>query len=90
VKPSVEQMVNSSEATTPTAPLEDFLPEYEADDNLWWRIACGHHQNLFEAAVDERTLADDLADVLSDPSFAPEWFAERDRVMARYREARER
>jgi hypothetical protein len=37
----------------PTAPLADFLAAYEKDDNEWWGIGCGHHQNLFEAAVDE-------------------------------------
>ncbi len=36
----------------PTAPLDEFLVAYREDDNLWWRVACGHHQNLFEAAVD--------------------------------------
>lgn len=23
------------------------------DDNLWWVVGCGHHVNLFEAAVVE-------------------------------------
>ncbi len=41
-----------SESQAPTAPLEDFLRIYEQDDNWWWRIACGHHQNLFDAAVE--------------------------------------
>jgi hypothetical protein len=35
----------------PTPPLADFLTAYYEDDNLWWRIGCGHHQNLFEVAV---------------------------------------
>ena len=24
----------------------------EMDDNSWWRLACGHHQNLFEEAYE--------------------------------------
>jgi hypothetical protein len=35
-------------------------------------------------------LADDLAEVLAGPTNTPGWFAERDRVMARYLEARGR
>ena len=46
---SVRAMIEDEKA--PTAPLADFLSAYEDDDNLWWRIACGHHQNLFDAAV---------------------------------------
>jgi hypothetical protein len=34
-----------------TPPIEDFLDGYEEDDNLWWRISCGHHQNLFDDAA---------------------------------------
>jgi hypothetical protein len=34
-----------------TPKLDDFLVEYEQDDNVWWRLACGHHMNLFEEAV---------------------------------------
>ena len=37
---------------TPTPALKDFLTEYEADDNLWWRVGCGAHLNLFEEAVE--------------------------------------
>ena len=37
----------------PTAPLDAFVAEYEKDDNIWWVVGCGHHQNLFEAAVAE-------------------------------------
>jgi transposase len=35
-----------------TAPLMEFVPVYADDDNWWWSIACGHHQNLFDAALD--------------------------------------
>lgn len=28
---------------------------YDVDDNWWWRIECGHHQNLFEEALDRVT-----------------------------------
>lgn len=37
-----------------TPPVDAFLEAYNAADNIWWMIECGHHQNLFEAAVDER------------------------------------
>lgn len=43
-----------------TAPLEAFLPAYEEDDNWWWEISCGHHQNLFEAAVERLAEVDRL------------------------------
>jgi len=36
----------------PTAPLEEFIVAYFEDDNIWWRIDCGHHMNLFDAAVE--------------------------------------
>jgi len=32
--------------------LDEFLAAYEADDNEWWRVSCGQHQNWFEEAVD--------------------------------------
>lgn len=35
-----------------TPPLDEFLAAYQQDDNIWWAIGCGHHQNLFEAACD--------------------------------------
>jgi len=35
-----------------TPPLDEFLREYEQDNNIWWGMGCGHHQNLFEAAVE--------------------------------------
>ena len=35
---------------TPT--LDAFAAMYDADEHLWWRIECGHHQNLYEAAVE--------------------------------------
>lgn len=53
--PDVEAMV--SQMSAPTADLADFLLEYEKDDNIWWAIACGHHQNLFEEAVEALTSA---------------------------------
>ncbi len=35
-----------------TPSLDDFLHDYEADTNIWWTLSCGHHLNLFEAAVE--------------------------------------
>jgi len=40
----------------PTAPLDDFVQAYRLDDNIWWRISSGHHQNLFEAACERAGL----------------------------------
>lgn len=37
----------------PTPTLAEFLPRYEKDGNEWWRLESGHHQNLFEEAVEE-------------------------------------
>ena len=55
VPASVVAMTEDSHA--PTAPLADFLAAYMADDNWWWRIACGHHENLFDAAIEQLELA---------------------------------
>lgn len=41
-----------TDPAAPTPPLRDFLAAYRDDDNIWWRISSGHHQNLFEAACD--------------------------------------
>ena len=42
-----------ADGQTPTPPLDEFRAAYAQDDNLWWGIACGHHQNLFEYACEE-------------------------------------
>lgn len=47
---SVRAMLEQAHA--PTAPLDEFIAAYGDDDNLWWSIDCGHHQNLFEAALE--------------------------------------
>lgn len=50
-----------------TPSLEEFCARYEADNNEWWGISCGHHQNLFEAACEEvDRLRAELAAVRSD------------------------
>ena len=51
IPPSVTAMTDDA-AMSPTAPLDDFLAAYDTDDNWWWRISCGHHMNLFDAAVE--------------------------------------
>jgi hypothetical protein len=38
-----------------TQPLDEFLTEYEANDNVWWTLGCGDHMNLFDAALDRIT-----------------------------------
>lgn len=45
----------------PTPALDEFLLAYSADDNWWWRVSCGHHQNLFEEAVDRMQAAEILS-----------------------------
>lgn len=54
--------------TDVTPPLDDFLREFEADSNTWWRIDCGHHLNLFEAAVERMQQAERLLSRLIVPS----------------------
>lgn len=43
-----------------TPPLDEFLRGYTQDDNIWWAMPCGHHQNLFEAAVERMERAEAL------------------------------
>ena len=42
--------MSSNWKQTPT--LDAFAAMYDEDEHLWWRIGCGHHQNLYEAAVE--------------------------------------
>jgi hypothetical protein len=35
----------------PTPPFEVFLTHQTYDPNLFWRIGCGHHQNLLDDAI---------------------------------------
>lgn len=35
-----------------TPPLDAFLEAEKTDRQLWWRIGCGHHQNLLDEAVE--------------------------------------
>lgn len=46
-------MVEAMFSGGPTAPLSEFVAAYERDDNIWWVVGCGHHQNLFDAAIEE-------------------------------------
>lgn len=36
-----------------TPSLDDFKAMEAYDPNVFWRLDCGHHQNLLEAALDE-------------------------------------
>lgn len=54
--PSVTAMMTAS-PMVPTAPLEDFLVAMALDDNTWWRVSCGHHLNLFDAACERAGLS---------------------------------
>ena len=35
----------------PTPTWERFEELQKQDSNLWWRIGCGHHENLYDSAV---------------------------------------
>ena len=35
-----------------TPSIAEYLEAEKHDSNLWWRISCGHHQNLFGQAMD--------------------------------------
>lgn len=56
------ELMEAAAAQTPT--LEDFLAMEAVDPNVFWRLDCGHHQNLLEAAIDDieklRTVLADL------------------------------
>ena len=41
-----------TDPAAPTAQLEHFIKDYDKDNNIWWYLSSGHHQNLFEMAVD--------------------------------------
>ena len=84
---------------SPTPPLATYLRLEAADKNLFWRIGCGHHENLFDAACDEldaaqsdlrylirqyETLVDVHAAVVMD---TPEDRELHDRAVAAFREA---
>jgi hypothetical protein len=47
---SVTQMLTDQRAVT--APLDEFRAAYGTDDNIWWSVGSGHHQNLFEEACE--------------------------------------
>jgi hypothetical protein len=41
-----------------TPKLDDFLKQYDEDENIWWGMACGHHMNLFDEAVERMRAAE--------------------------------
>jgi hypothetical protein len=53
----------------PTPPLDEFIVAYENEANLWWRTDCGHHMNLFEAAVARMEKAE--AELLAEGEWSP-------------------
>jgi DNA-binding ferritin-like protein (Dps family) len=42
----------------PSEQLKDFMAKYLEDDNEWWRIGSGHHQDYFDEVVDLYETAD--------------------------------
>jgi hypothetical protein len=46
----------------PTPPLNLFLVAQKADPNLWFAIGSGHHQNLFEEALERLEPAEGVRD----------------------------
>ena len=71
-------------------PLEDEIERLTAENE---RLHFDYERLAERKPVEEaefwRALADDLCDLVSRPAFAPEWFAERDRMVARCQEARQ-
>ena len=55
----------------PTPPLDLFLAAYQEGDNEW-RIAGGHHQNLFDEAIERLQAATALREMAS---FVREFYA---------------
>ena len=45
------QLLEAAKEATPS--LEDFRAMEAYDSNVWWRLDCGHHQNLLDAALEE-------------------------------------
>lgn len=45
-------------APSPTPPLTEFLALYREDDNAWWGLSSGDHQNLFDAAIQRTEVAE--------------------------------
>jgi hypothetical protein len=44
----------------PTVALSEFLLRYRQDDNEWWRLDCGDHQNIFDEAIERLETAEAL------------------------------
>lgn len=51
---------------SPTPPLDAVITALEADRNLWWVMGCGHHENLFDAAVDRMEQAESVVKATTD------------------------
>jgi hypothetical protein len=58
----VREMITNDHA--PTAPLKAFRHAYDQDDNVWWMLSCGHHQNLLDEALGELDQAHELIERL--------------------------
>ena len=52
LSPEVQAMLDDPRA--PTAPWWLFAAAYRRDPRLWWRIGCGHHENLFNQLLEDR------------------------------------
>lgn len=46
----------------PIYTMKEFLEAEKEDSNLWWRLSCGQHQNLFEEAVEYARGLEDMCD----------------------------
>ena len=56
-RPAVEAML--TDATAPTATLDDFAHDWQMDPNLCWRVSQGHLVNLLDEAMDRLDLMED-------------------------------
>jgi len=52
---TLPEWVTDPQAATP--PLDEYLAAEEKDGNIFWTIGCGHHENLLDAAVEQRDAA---------------------------------
>jgi hypothetical protein len=46
--------------------VDGFLAAYEQDDNVFWRMECGHHQNVIDHLLERIEAKDQLLAVRLD------------------------
>ena len=64
-----------------TPPLDEFLTEFDENDNAWWYLSSGDHLNLFEEAVDRMQTAEAAVRRHAHPDWADPPFPDRPPTM---------